>query len=163
MEVTISSGMSSEEITEKLRGAKGWRTSSHTDLSSIDSKSRSSTKNWRSTCSAVDLSVYATLDEEKPTVVTSVHKPVDIVPRNPLCCRTNSVGSMMLLQDAFHSSNSTASNSTSSSDSPLVGTPIPLCHSIEQARAGLMQGRAPALAPAGTGGTYFLQNTDGSK
>jgi len=159
MEVTISSGMSSEEITEKLRGAKGWRTSSTSDLSAIE-KTRSNTlPGYRSTCSAIDLSAF---HAEKPTVVTSVNKPVDIVPRNPLCCRTNSIGSMVLLQDnAFNSSNST--DSTSSCDSPLASTPIPLCQSIEQARAGLMQGRAPALAPAGTGGTYFLCNTDGSK
>eukprot|EP00959_Pyramimonas_sp_CCMP1952_P126686 2649567-Pyramimonas_sp.AAC.1 len=69
---------------------------------------------------------------------------------------------MMLLQDKSHGSMDSC-NSTSSSDSPVAGTPIRLSQSIEQVRAGLMQGRAPALAPAGTGGTYFLQNTDGSK
>lgn len=162
MEVTISSGMSSEDITEKLRGAKGWRTSSTSDLNSVERSLERypSLPGYRST-SVVDLGAFTT-PEEKPTVVTSVNKPMDIQPRNPLCCRTNSIGSMRLLQDgAFQSSNS--SDSTTSSDSPLACTPIPLCQSIEQARAGLMQGRAPALAPAGTGGTYFLCSTDGSK
>jgi hypothetical protein len=158
MEVTISSGMSSDEITEKLRGSKGWRSSS-SDLTSMD-KARAMSS-WNKSMSTTDLSAISTVDET-PTVTSSVNKPMDITPRNPLCYRTNSIGSMRLLQDdAFHSSNST--NSTSLSESPLASTPVPLCQSIEQARAGLMQGRAPALAPAGTGGTYFLCNTDGSK
>jgi hypothetical protein len=38
-----------------------------------------------------------------------------------------------------------------------------LCQSVERARHGLRTGRAPALAPCGTGGTYFLCDANGEK
>jgi len=178
MEVTITSGMSSEEIAEKLRCAKGWRTSSTSDLNAMSNfahheQSRSTlgslaARNWRATSSAVDLTTYDSVPSfNSPVAVSSVNKPMNIRPRtSPLCYRTNSMRNMTLYPDdgSLPINNSSHNSSSSSGDSPLLSTPpLGLSHSIEQARAGLMFGRAPALAPAGTGGTYFLCDPDGSK